>query len=113
MDKNIKSVYNNTGGTNPFGQTGDRGYGTIPRAGFPDGWTLYPDLKTAVDDHYKLWHDTKNHPENYNAHTDRTTAIRTVASAYSPNSDKENIRLGYTENGYLKGVNNALEVMGY
>ena len=113
MDPGRTSVYNNTGKTNPFGQTGDRGYGTIPRKGFKDGWTLYPDLKTAVDDHYKLWHDTKNHPENYNAHNDRTTAIRTVASAYSPNSDKENIRLGYTENGYLKGVNRALSEMGY
>ena len=112
MNPDIKSVYNSSGGTNPFGQTGDRGWGTIPREGFKDGWTLYPDLKTAVDDHYKLWHDTANHPENYNAFNDRTTAIRTVASAYSPNSDKENIRLGYTENGYLRGVNSALSEMG-
>ena len=113
MNPNMDSVYNSSGGTNPFGQTGDRGYGTIPRKGFKDGWTLYPDLETAVSDHHTLWHDTKNHPENYNAHSDRTTAIRTVASAYSPNSDKENIRLGYTENGYLKGVNSALSEMNY
>ena len=113
MNPNMDSVYNSSGGTNPFGQTGDRGYGTIPRKGFKDGWTLYPDLETAVSDHHTLWHDTKNHPENYNAHSDRTTAIRTVASAYSPNSDKENIRLGYTENGYLKGVNRALSEMNY
>ena len=113
MNPDMDSVYNSSGGTNPFGQTGDRGYGTIPRKGFKDGWTLYPDLETAVSDHHTLWHDTKNHSENYNAHSDRTTAIRTVASAYSPNSDKENIRLGYTENGYVKGVNRALSEMNY
>ena len=44
MDPGRTSVYNNTGKTNPFGQTGDRGYGTIPRKGFKDGWTLYPEL---------------------------------------------------------------------
>ena len=113
MNPDMDSVYNSSGGTNPFGQTGDRGYGTIPRKGFKDGWTLYPDLETAVSDHHTLWHDTKNHSENYNAHSDRTTAIRTVASAYSPNSDKDNIRLGYTENGYVKGVNSALAEMNY
>ena len=113
MDPNMSSVYNSTNKTNPFGQTGDRGYGTIPRKGHKDGWTLYPDLKTAVDDHFTLWYDTKTHPENYNAHSDRTTAIRTVASAYSPNSDKDNIRLGYTENGYTKGVNRVLTEMNY
>ena len=110
---NPNSVYFNSGKTNPFGQTGDRGYGTIPRAGFPDGWTLYPDIDTATKDNIKLWHDVNNHPANYNAFDNRNEAIRSVASAYSPNSDKENIRLGYTENGYSRGVNAVLEEMGF
>ena len=108
-----QGVYKATGYTNPFGQTGDRGYGTIPRKGFKDGWTLYPDLDTAVSDHITLWHDTKNHSGNYNAYGDRQTGIRSVAPAYSPNEDPENIRLGYTETGYTKGVNRALTEAGY
>ena len=109
---NPNSVYFSSGKTNPFGQTGDRGYGTIPRKGFEDGWTLYPDKKTAVADHISLWHDTNRHGGNYNAFTDRNKAIRSVSEAYSPNSDKENIRLGYTTNGYFKGVTGALTEMG-
>jgi len=107
------SVYMSSGKTNPFGQTGDRGYGTIPREGFKDGWTLYPDIDTATADHIKLWHDTKNHSGNYNAFSTRDEGIKSVASAYSPNSDPENIRLGYTVTGYQKGVNSALREMGY
>lgn len=109
---NPNSVYFASGKTNPFGQTGDRGYGTIPRKGFSDGWTIYPDKKTAVKDHIGLWHDTANHGGNYNAFTDRNAAIRSVSEAYSPNSDKENIRLGYTTNGYYKGVTGVLTEVG-
>jgi len=110
---NPNSVYFSSGKTNPFGQTGDRGYGTIPRKGFQDGWTIYPDKKTAVKDHIGLWHDTANHGGNYNAFTDRNAGIRSVSEAYSPNSDKENIRLGYTTNGYYKGVTGVLDEMGF
>ena len=113
MDPKIKSVYNSSGGTNPFGQTGDRGYGTIPREGFSDGWTIYPDKKTAVADHISLWHDTKNHKGNYNAFNSIREGVASVAPAYSPNSDPENIRRGYTVDGYAHGVKNALEEMGY
>ena len=101
------SVYKSTGGTNPFGQTGDRGYGTIPRKGFKDGWTLYPDKETAVRDHIKLWHDTGNHSGNYNAFDTIRDGVASVAPAYSPNSDPENIRKGYTVDGYSKGVRSA------
>ena len=107
------SVYKATGGTNPFGQTGDRGYGTIPRKGFKDGWTLYPDKETAVRDHIKLWHDTANHSGNYNAFDTIRDGLASVAPAYSPNSDPENIRKGYTVDSYSKGVRSALEEMGY
>jgi len=113
MDPNIKSVYNSSGGTNPFGQTGDRGYGTIPRKGFQDGWTIYPDKKTAVDDHITLWHDTGNNSGNYNAFGTIREGVASVAPAYSPNADPENIRLGYTVDGYSKGVKGALTEMGY
>ena len=107
------SVYMSSNKTNPYGQTGDRGYGTLPRKGFKDGWTLYPDLDTATADHIKLWHDTKNHSGNYNAFSTRDEGIKSVAPAYSPNADPENIRLGYTVTGYQKGVNSALREMGY
>ena len=107
------SVYKSTGGTNPFGQTGDRGYGTIPRKGFEDGWTLYPDKETAVKDHIKLWHDTGNHSGNYNAFDSVRDGVASVAPAYSPDADPENIRRGYTVDGYSKGVKSALTEMGY
>ena len=107
------SVYFASGKTNPFGQTGDRGYGTIERAGFKDGWTLYPNIDTAVKDHIKLWHDVSNHPENYNAHSSIMEGIAAVAPAYSPNADPENIRRGFTEDGYSKGMMRALKVGGY
>jgi hypothetical protein len=107
------SVWMSSGQTNPFGQTGDRGYGTIPRAGFADGWTIYPDLDTAVADHISLWHDVANHPGNYNAFSNRSDGIRSVAPSYSPASDRENIRLGYTVSGYERGVKKALTAMGY
>ena len=46
LNPNITSVYNSSGGTNPFGQTGDRGYGTMTRDGDPSGWSSFPDLQT-------------------------------------------------------------------
>jgi len=110
---NPNSVYFASGKTNPFGQTGDRGYGTIPRAGFPDGWTLYPDLKTAVSDHISLWHMTDKHSGNYNAFDTILQGIASVAPAYSPNADPANIRLGYTVDKYSEGVVRALKVGGF
>jgi hypothetical protein len=107
------SVYKATGETNPFGQTGDRGFGTIPREGFKDGWTLYPDKETAVRDHISLWHSTSNHPGNYNAFDSIKEGVASVAPAYSPNADPENIKRGYTVDGYSKGVKSALEEMGF
>jgi hypothetical protein len=107
------SVYKNTSETNPFGQTGDRGYGTIPRKGFKNGWTKYPDLNTAVRDHITLWHETSNHPGNYNAFENIEDGLRSVATAYSPDEDPENIRLGYTVTNYQKGVKRVLKEMGY
>lgn len=107
------SVYFATGKTNPFGQTGDRGYGTIPRAGDPAGWTKYPNLEESVRDHIKLWHNVSNHPQNYNAHDTILDGIAAVAPAYSPNADPANIRLGYTVDGYSKGMVRALKVGGF
>ena len=107
------SVYFATGKTNPFGQTGDRGYGTIPRQGDPAGWTKYPNLEEAVRDHIKLWHNVGNHPENYNAYDTILDGIAVVAKAYSPNSDPANIRLGYTTDAYSKGMVRALKTGGF
>ena len=107
------SVYFATGKTNPFGQTGDRGYGTIPRQGDPAGWTKYPNLEEAVRDHIKLWHNVGNHPENYNAYDTILDGIAVVSKAYSPNSDPANIRLGYTTDAYSKGMVRALKVGGF
>lgn len=113
LNTGIKSVYNSTGGTNPFGQTGDRGYGTIPREGFKDGWTLYPDMKTAVKDHITLWHDTANHGGNYNAFNTRREGIASVTPSYSPNADPANIRKGYTEDAYSSSMKKILENNGF
>lgn len=110
---NPDSVYFRSGKTNPFGQTGDRGYGTLPREGYKDGWTIYPDLKTAVDDNIKLWHDVKNHPENYNAWDSRDEGLRAVLKDYSSDNDPANIKKGFTENKYRKGVNQILLDMGF
>ena len=107
------SVYFATGQTNAFGQTGDRGYGTIERKGFQDGWTLYPSLEAAVKDHITLWHDVANHSGNYNAFDTPLEGIASVAPAYSPNADPANIRLGYTVDKYSKGMVRALKVGGF
>lgn len=107
------SVYFATGQTNAFGQTGDRGYGTIERKGFKDGWTLYPSLEASVRDHITLWHDVKNHAQNYNAFSTPIEGIAAVAPAYSPNADPANIRLGYTVDKYSKGMVRALKVGGF
>ena len=105
-------VYKATGYTNPFGQTGDRGWGTIPREGFKDGWTLYPDMTTAVNDHAKLWHDTANHSQNYNAHASIRDGIAAVAPAYSPDADPANIRKGFTVDAYSKNMTKILRDYG-
>jgi len=113
LNPSIKSVYNSSGGTNPFGQTGDRGYGTIPREGFKDGWTKYPDLTTAVKDHIKLWHDTGNHKGNYNAFGSIREGVASVVPSYSPNADPVNIRKGFTEDAYSAGMKKILEQNGF
>ena len=47
LNSGIKSVYNATNRTNAFGQTGDRGFGTIPRKGEDIGWTKYDNLSKS------------------------------------------------------------------
>ena len=113
LDPNMRSVYNSTNRTNAFGQTGNRGFGTIPRDGFSVGWTKYDNLFTSVKDNIKLWHDVNRHPENYNAFGNPLDGIAAVAKAYSPNADPANIRLGYTTDGYSKGMVEALKVGGF
>ena len=113
LNPKLPSVYNSTGRTNAFGQTGDRGFGTIPRSGFTDGWTKYDNLFSATKDNIKLWHDVANHPQNYNAFDNPLDGIAAVAQAYSPNADPENIRLGYTTDGYSKGMVKALKIGGF
>ena len=111
--RNKRSVYTATNRTNAFGQTGDRGFGTIPRKGFETGWAKYPDLSSAVNDNIKLWHDVGNHAGNYNAFGNVLDGIASVAPAYSPNADPENIKKGYTTDKYSKGMVRALKVGGF
>ena len=104
MDPKLNSEYNKSGGTNLFGQKGDRGYGTTDR-----GFTIYPDKKTAVADHIKLWHDTKNHAQNYNAFDSVSQGLDAVLPAYSPNSDPDNVKQGFTEDAYRKNIESILQ----
>ena len=111
--RNKRSVYTATNRTNAFGQTGDRGWGTIPRKGFETGWAKYDNLSSAVNDNIKLWHDVGNHAGNYNAFGNVLDGIASVAPAYSPNADPENIKKGYTTDKYSKGMVRALKVGGF
>lgn len=113
LNPDISSVYNSSGGTNPFGQTGDRGYGTMTRQGDSSGWSSFPDLQTAVSDHITLWHDTGNHSENYNAHGSASDGLSKVIPAYSPNSDPANQTAGFTESGYSASVKKILRDNGF
>ena len=103
----------NGGKTNPFGQTGDRGYGTMTRNGDSNGWSKFPDLQTAVSDHITLWHDTGNHSENYNAYSTVSEGLSKVIPAYSPNSDPANKAGGYTESAYSASVKKILRDNGF
>ena len=113
LNSGIKSVYNATNRTNAFGQTGDRGWGTIPREGFTNGWSKYPNLFAATKDNINLWHNVGNHPQNYNAFGNILDGIAAVAPAYSPNADPENIKKGYTTDKYSEGMIRALKVGGF
>ena len=113
LNSGIKSVYNATNRTNAFGQTGDRGWGTIPREGFVNGWSKYPNLFAATKDNINLWHNVGNHPQNYNAFGNILDGIAAVAPAYSPNADPENIKKGYTTDKYSEGMIRALKVGGF
>ena len=113
LNPRISSVYNATNRTNAFGQTGDRGFGTIPRKGEDIGWTKYDNLSNAVNDNIKLWHDVGSHPGNYNAFGNILDGIASVAPAYSPNADPANIKKGYTTDKYSKGMVRALKVGGF
>ena len=111
--KNPNSVYFASGKTNPFGQTGNRGHGTMTREGDPNGWTKYPDLQTAVSDHITLWHDVGNNSGNYNAFNNKRDGLASVIKAYSPNADPANISKGFTEDAYSKSVRKILEDNGF
>ena len=113
LSPNLKSVYNSSGGKNPFGQTGDRGYGTNTRSGDSNGWSLYPSLAKGVSDHITLWHDTNNHKDNYNAHDSVSAGLSAVIPAYSPNADPANQSAGFTEGGYIGSTKEILRKMGY
>ena len=113
LSESLSSVFNSTGRTNAFGQTGDRGYGTIPRAGSATGWTVYPSLDVAVKDNITLWHRTANHPGNYEAFDRPIDGIASVAPVYSPNADPANIRLGYTVDAYSSAMVKIMKSMGF
>ena len=113
LSTSSQSVFNATGRTNPYGQTGDRGFGTIPRSGDPNGWTLYPSVEKATQDHIALWHYTGKHKDNANAFDVPIDAIAASIGAYSPNKDPANQRKGYTEKAYIAAMVRILKQMGY
>ncbi len=113
LSKSSRSVFNSTGRTNPYGQTGDRGFGTIPRSGDPNGWTLYPSVEKATQDHIALWHYTGKHKDNANAFDVPIDAIAASIGAYSPDKDPANQRKGYTEKAYIRSMVDILKGMGY
>ncbi len=113
LSESLSSVFNSTGRTNAFGQTGDRGHGTIPRAGSATGWTVYPSLDEAVKDNIALWHRTSNHSGNYEAFDRPIDGIASVAPVYSPNADPANIRLGYTVDAYSSAMVKIMKSMGF
>lgn len=113
LSDSLTSVFNSTGRTNAFGQTGDRGYGTISRKGSSTGWSVYPSLDEAVRDNIKLWHRTANHPGNYEAFDRPIDGIASVAPVYSPNADPANIRLGYTVDAYSSAMVKIMKSMGF
>ena len=113
LSESIASVFNSTGRTNAFGQTGDRGYGTITRAGSATGWTKYPSLDIAVKDNIALWHRVDNHPQNYEAFDTPIEGILAVVGAYSPNTDPANVAKGYTEGSYVYAMQKILKSMGF
>lgn len=113
LSEKLTSVFNSTGRTNAFGQTGDRGYGTIPRAGSSVGWTKYPSLDVSVKDNIALWHRVDNHSGNYEAFDRPIDGIASVAPAYSPNADPANIRLGYTVDKYSTAMVKIMKSMGF
>ena len=113
LSESLSSVFNSTGRTNAFGQTGDRGHGTIPRAGSSTGWTMYPSLDEAVKDNITLWHRVSNHPGNYEAFDKPIDGIASVAPVYSPNADPANIRLGYTVDAYSSAMVKIMKSMGF
>jgi hypothetical protein len=113
MNPNLRSVFNSTGRTNAFGQTGDRGYGVLPRAGDSSGWTKYPTLEKAVEDNIKLWHRVDNHPGNYEAFDTPIKGILSVVGAYSPNTDPANVAKGYTETSYVGAMQKIMKSMGF
>ena len=113
LSESLTSVFNSSGRTNAFGQTGDRGYGTMPRAGSSVGWTRYPSLDIAVKDNIKMWHRVTNHPGNYEAFATAIEGIASVAPVYSPNADPANIKLGYTVDAYSSGMVKIMKSMGF
>ena len=113
LSEDLASVFNSTGRTNAFGQTGDRGYGTIPRKNSAIGWTKYPSLDKAVEDNIKLWHRVSNHEQNYEAFETPIEGILAVVGAYSPNKDPANIAKGYTEGSYVHAMQKILMSMGF
>ena len=113
LSESLSSVFNSTGRTNAFGQTGDRGYGTIPRAGSSTGWTKYPSLDISVKDNIALWHRVSNHPQNYEAFDTPIEGILAVVGAYSPNTDPANVAKGYTEGSYVHAMQKILKSMGF
>jgi hypothetical protein len=107
------SVFNASGRTNAFGQTGDRGHGTMTRPGDPSGWTKYSSLEESVADNIKLWHRVSNNSGNYEAFDNPMDGLLSVTGDYSPNEDPANKARGFTEDAYRRSMAEILTSMGF
>jgi len=115
---NPNSIYFSSGKTNAFGQTiykhevGTNGIiDRIKWAG--RWWAVYDSIESSVKHHIKLWHSTHRFKDNYNGHDSMTEAMATIIPKYSPDADKENIRLGFSEDAYGKGMFEHLRLGGF
>ncbi len=113
MSDTAASVFNASGRTNAFGQTGDRGHGTMTREGSSVGWTKYSSLEEAVADNIKLWHRVSNHSGNYEAFDNPMDGLLSVTGDYSPNADPANKARGFTEDAYRASMAEILTSMGF
>ena len=117
---NPQSIYFNTGKTNAFGQTVElrnkSGWAARGITGYikSDGklWAVYDSIESSVRDHVNLWHKTRPGMKNFNDYDTVGGGVREILKDYSPDSDPENVKRGFTENIYGSSVMGMLRDVG-